>query len=73
MYEDLLQMLSAEAVAYPTVTWYCRAAKFPAKSKRIPDEAGVIQADSANTAILKAFAGNPFPLRDRVIRVDQPV
>jgi hypothetical protein len=28
--QDLVEMLGAEAVAYPTVTWYLRAAKFPA-------------------------------------------
>jgi hypothetical protein len=61
IYQDLVQALSANAVAYPTVTRHYRAAKFLAQSKGTPDEAGVTQADSANTAIPKAFAGNPFP------------
>jgi hypothetical protein len=29
MYQELVQMLGAEAVAYPTVTWYLRVATFP--------------------------------------------
>jgi hypothetical protein len=45
IHRKLVQTLGAEAVAYPTVTWYLRAAKCPAQSKEAPDEAEVTRND----------------------------
>jgi hypothetical protein len=53
-------MFGAEAAAYPAVTPYPRAAKFPAQNKKTPEEAGVTRIDSVDAAILKALADNPF-------------
>jgi hypothetical protein len=39
--QDLGQTLSAEAVTYPTATWYLRVGKFPGEGKVTPDEAGM--------------------------------
>jgi AraC-like DNA-binding protein len=52
IYQDLAQTLAAEAVAYPTVTWYRHAAKFAAQIKETHD--------SVDAAILKALTNNPF-------------
>jgi hypothetical protein len=59
-HQELVQKVGAEAVAYPIVTWYLRAAKFLAQSKEAPDEAGVRRTDSVEAAILKALINNPF-------------
>jgi hypothetical protein len=52
IHQELVQMLGAEAIAYPTVTWYLHAVKFPAQSQEEPDEAGVTRTDSVDAAIL---------------------
>jgi hypothetical protein len=69
IHQELVQTLGVEAVAYPTVTWYLRAAKFPAQSKEAPDEAREMRADSGNTAILKALTDNPFSSVRELLRL----
>jgi hypothetical protein len=46
IHQELVRTLGAEAVAYPTVTWYLRTAKFPPKVKRhltMPERHGLTQ------------------------------
>jgi hypothetical protein len=45
IHQELVQTLGAEAIAYSTVTWYLRPAKFPAQSKEAHNEAGVGRTD----------------------------
>jgi AraC-like DNA-binding protein len=52
IYPDPAQTLAAEAVAYPTVTWYLHAAKCAAQIKEAHD--------SVDADILKALTNNPF-------------
>jgi hypothetical protein len=60
MNQELVQRLGAEAGAYPTVTSYFRAAKFPAQIQEARDETGVARIGSVDAAILKALTHNPF-------------
>jgi hypothetical protein len=60
IHQEVVQTLGAEAVAYPTVTWYFHAAKFPTQDKEARDEAGVTQTESVDAAILKALTDNPY-------------
>jgi hypothetical protein len=60
IHQELVQTLGAEAVAYPTVTWYLRVAKFQAQSKEAPDEAEVTRTGSVHAATLKTLTDNPF-------------
>jgi hypothetical protein len=60
IHQELVQTLGAEAVAYPTVTWYLRAAKCPAQSKDAPNEAEVTRTDSVDAPLLKALIDNPY-------------
>jgi hypothetical protein len=59
-HQELVQTLGAEAVAYRTVAWCLRAAKFPAQSKEAPEEARVTRTDSVHAVILRALTDNPF-------------
>jgi hypothetical protein len=61
IYQDFNQTFGVEAVAYPPVMWYLRAAKCPAQGKEAPDEARVTWTESIDPAILKAVTHNPFP------------
>jgi hypothetical protein len=60
IYQGFVQTLGAEAVAYPTVTWYLRAARFPAQSTEGPDEAGGKRTHQVGAAVLKALTDNSF-------------
>jgi hypothetical protein len=60
-HQELARTLSAVVVAYPTVTWYLRAAISPAQSKEARGEAGVTRIGSLDAAVLKALTDNPFP------------
>jgi hypothetical protein len=57
IHPELVQMLGAEIVAYPTVRSYLRTAKFPAQSKEAREEVGLTWTDSVDAVILKALAG----------------
>jgi hypothetical protein len=60
IHQELVPTIGVQSVACPPVTWYLRAAKFPAENKEAPDEAGVTQTDSVDAAILKELTDNPF-------------
>jgi phage terminase large subunit-like protein len=60
IHQERVQALRAEAVAYPTVTWYLHMAKFAAQPKEAPDQAGLTRTDSVDAAILKLLTDNPF-------------